>query len=188
MFFTQDLHVAGCKEWQMAESAMLSVKRHLWYLAEDTVVFALFDPDLAEAEKKEMAEALLQVPHPAAPLALGKPIMPDHILTGAAAPGLASFIGVRSWKLWELLGLREAWLQLPVAYWAPCEDYIFGEKFVHGLKVVNDGAERCIKSISDYAAATRDSNYREDILVIGNSHREIYQTLRKAALADLNAM
>jgi hypothetical protein len=59
--------------------------------------------------------------------------------------------------------------------------------FVLGLKVVNDGAERCIRSITDYATATRDSVYREDILLIGNSHREVFQDLRRAALAGLNA-
>ena len=54
------------------------------------------------------------------------------------------------------------------------------------IEVVNDGDERCIKSITDYANATKDSIYREDILVIGNSHREVFQDLRRAALAGID--
>jgi hypothetical protein len=63
------------------------------------------------------------------------------------------------------------------------EDYQVAKTFMLGLKAVNDGAERCIQSITDYATATRDSVYREDILLIGNSHCEVFQDLRRAALA-----
>ena len=65
-------------------------------------------------------------------------------------------------------------------------DYQAAKAFVEGLTVVNDATERCVKSITDYAIATRDSVYREDILLIGNSHRGVFQDLRRAALAGLN--
>ena len=54
------------------------------------------------------------------------------------------------------------------------------------LTVVNDGAERCVRAITDFAQATGDSIYQEDILLIGNSHQEVFQDLQKAALARLN--
>ena len=46
---------------------------------------------------------------------------------------------------------------------------MFAEQFVWGLTVVNDGAERCVCAITDFAQATGDSIYQEDILLIGNS-------------------
>ena len=52
--------------------------------------------------------------------------------------------------------------------------------------MVNEGAERCVCAITDFAQATGDSIYQEDILLIGNSHREVFQDLEKAALARLN--
>ena len=52
--------------------------------------------------------------------------------------------------------------------------------------MVNEGAERCVRAITDFAQATGDSIYQEDILLIGNSHREVFQDLEKAALARLN--
>ncbi len=78
------------------------------------------------------------------------------------------------------------WLRLPVHRWVTDNDFILARQFVKGLSVVNDAAEWCIRSITDYAEAARDSVYREDIILTGNSHREIFQDLRKAALARIN--
>ena len=63
---------------------MDSVLRHLWYLAKDTVVFALFDSGAQDEERQEMAENLLQVPYPRNLLRLGKPVMKHDVITGAA--------------------------------------------------------------------------------------------------------
>ena len=70
--------------------------------------------------------------------------------------------------------------------WSRSNDYNAAEQFVQGLTVVNDGAERCVCTITDFAQATGDSIYQEDILLIGNSHQEVFQDLQKAALARLN--
>ena len=85
---------------------MNSVMRHLWYLAPDTVVFCLFDPETSDVEKREVARAIVCTSHPAT-IQLGKPHMPVLMPTN---PSLASFVGTDSWKLWELLGVGHAWL------------------------------------------------------------------------------
>ena len=161
---------------------MQSVLRHTWYLAPDTVVFAMFDANTSNAEKEGIARAILQTPRPAR-IPLGKPRMPDQI---GGNPRLATFVGSASWKIFDLLGVGYAWLQQRAHLWPANNDYNTAKDFVHGLTVVNDGAECCIRSITDFAAATRDSIYREDILLVGNSHREVFQDLRKAALARIN--
>ena len=85
---------------------MDSVMRHLWYLAPDTVVFCLFDPEISDVEKREVARAIVCTPCPAT-IQLGKPHM---LVLMPANPSLASFLGTDSWKLWELLGVGHAWL------------------------------------------------------------------------------
>ena len=161
---------------------MASVMRHLWYLAPDTVVFFLFDPETSDVEKREVARAIVCTPRPAT-IQLGKPHMPVLMPTN---PSLASFVGTDSWKLWELLGVGYAWLWQPVHWWSRANDYNVAEQFVWGLTVINDGAERCVCTITDFAQVTGDSIYQEDILLIGNSHQEVFQDLQKAALARLN--
>ena len=64
--------------------------------------------------------------------------------------------------------------------WSRSNDYNVAEQFVWGLTVVNDGAERCVCTITDFAQATGDSIYQENILLIGNAHQEVFQDLQKA--------
>ena len=71
-------------------------------------------------------------------------------------------------------------------WWSRSNDYNVAEQFVRGITVVNDGAESCVHAITDFAQATGDSIYQEDILLIGNSHQEVFQDLQKVALARLN--
>ena len=110
--------------------------KHLWYLAPDTVVFCLFDPETSDVEKREVARAIVCTPPPAT-IQLGKPHMPVIM---PANHSLASFVGTDSWKLWELLGVGHAWLLQPVNWWSRSNDYNVAEQFVWGLTVVNDGA------------------------------------------------
>ena len=55
-------------------------------------------------------------------------------------------------------------------------------KILGDIKVVNDLAERCVKDVQTYADLAKDSEYREDILVIASDHRGVLQDLRKQAL------
>ena len=60
-----------------------------------------------------------------------------------------------------------------------------------GNKACKEGKQtqlgpRCVCAITDFALATSDSIYQEDILLIENSHQEVFQDLQKAALARLN--
>lgn len=45
---------------------------------------------------------------------------------------------------------------------------------------------RCIKKVTDYRNAARDSQYREDILVVVGDHRGVLQDLRRAAQRRIN--
>ncbi len=60
------------------------------------------------------------------------------------------------------------------------------DTFLRDLSAVNDGAESCVKAISEYANLTHDSAYREDIFVIVHSHWDALQELRMDALANVN--
>ena len=42
---------------------------------------------------------------------------------------------------------------------------------ISSLSVVNDTAGRGVKDVQDYANASRDGNYREQIVLVSNSYR-----------------
>ena len=78
-----------------------------------------------------------------------------------------------------------AWLTLPVHTWEQNHEYLRLQSFLSDLEVVNDAAERCIKDIQDYRNVANDSIHREEVLLVVNDHRDVFQDLRRQALANL---
>lgn len=166
------------RQTRMIESVQDSVKNHLWYLTEELVVFGLFDNKLEIAERKNMAKKILFFPKEKT-YKPGKPKFP--VMT--TNPKLEEFIGPRSWLLFNILNAKGLWLNNNVSEWDEDAEYSRMKKCLNELKVVNDLAERCIKDIQEYADLARDSQYREDILIVATDHRSIFQDLRKNSLA-----
>ena len=80
-------------------------------------------------------------------------------------------VGPNSWLLFNLLDDDGAWLALPPDQWERSLSYQRMSKFVQYLAVVNDAAERGVKDVQDYANAAGDGSYREQIVLVANSHR-----------------
>lgn len=177
------LHAVGSKQQVLTTAAMESVKRHLWYLTQECVVFCLFDDELPEAERRQVADVLLQHPVPLQ-FATGKPVAPNNNLM-TPNPLLSTFVGPRSWLLFERTHASSQWLQTPVADWPLSADFRLLQGLVEGLEVVNDGAERSIKDVTEYADITQDGLMRDDYIVVANSYRDVFHSLRRDALRQL---
>ncbi len=109
----------------------------------------------------------------------GKPVLPS------VHRPLHALVGQRSWLVFHFLHAGTDWLQQPVHQWENDAEYVRIGSFIQDLSVVNDVAERCIKDITEYAEMARDSAHREKILLVVNDHREVFQDLRRDALAQL---
>ena len=174
-----------CFRVNMAQSCMIeavqdSVKNHLWYLTQELVIFGLFDDGLDNAERKAMAAQLMRFPN-TGNFEPGKPVFPTELMV--QNPRLDTFVGPRSWLLFHILNANGVWLQRDVDEWDSDVEYTRMHACLRDLKVVNDLAERCIKDIQEYADLAKDSQYREDILIVATDHRGVFQDLRKRALA-----
>ena len=167
----------------MINAIQESIRNHLWYLTGELVVLALFDDELSQIERQEMASKLLTYPRTIA-IPPGKPLFPVDMMTGNVAPGLRAFVNEKSWLLFNILGTNGPWLMADVTQWKEDNEYVFMFNCVRDLKVTNDCAERCIKDITEYANAAKDSKYREDILMVATDHRGVLQDLRKDALQN----
>ena len=143
------------------------------------MVFGLFDYNLADEERRAMGSKLLASPRPLH-FKPGKPLFPLDKMS--PHPSLHSFIGKRSWLIFEKLNAVGDWLQLEVNDWSKDDEYQRMRSYLSDLKVVNDLAERCIKDIQEYADLAKDSVYREAILLVASDHRGVLQDLRKQAL------
>ena len=177
------LHAIGSKQQILTSAAKESLKRHLWYLTQECIIFSLFDDELADAERRQVADHLLV--HPRPPMfATGKPHAPNHNLL-TPNPQLSSFVGPRSWLLFDLTNVGSQWLQRPVAEWPLEADYRQLLGLIRELEVVNDGAERAIKDVTEYAHITQDGIMRDDYIVVANCHRDVFHSLKRDALRQL---
>lgn len=142
-----------------------SIKRHIWYLKEQLVVLALFDPILSYDIKNEMATVLQATPRPDA-FQPGKPVFPACRLEV-----LDTLVGPQSWLLFHLLEVNGDWLALPAGQWGGNPGYIQMASIVANIAVVNDAAERGVKHVQDYADDAMDDVNRGHIILVSNSHR-----------------
>ena len=146
----EEQYADGSKQRKIAQSAKKSVRRHLWYLTEQLVVFSLFDEEVSDAERQSMATNLDQTPRPQAH-GLEKLKTPGNILNNPNAV-LSDFIGPGSWLLYDLLQRGSDWLTLPVIEWVDNDDFTFMKDTLKDLKVVNDAAGAGLSALRRYSS------------------------------------
>ncbi len=164
------------QEWPGARAVATEVKesilRHLWYMTEECVAFTLFDEELPDSTRQQIAREISRTPRPQQ-FPPGKPVFPKYRVEQATHGELTldSLVGPNSWLLFELLQTDGAWLGLPPRQWSANQDYAAASSIIHHLQVVNDGAERAIKDIQEYSDSARDGGHRGDIVLVSSSHR-----------------
>ncbi len=87
-----------------------------------------------------------------------------------------------------MLNAGTDWLHQQVRHWTNDREYVKVGEFLKDPNVCNDCAECCIKDITEYADAAQDSAHCENILIVANDHRDVFQELRKDALARMNVI
>ena len=90
---------------ELADTALNVLRRHLWYLTEEVVVFSLFSNKLSSDEKSRIAAKLLTFPVPDH-IESGKPEFPDLL----ERTQFADLIGPKSWFLFLKLKVGYGWL------------------------------------------------------------------------------
>ena len=131
---------------ELAESALDTFNRHLWYLAPQTVLFALFSNRVSEDQKSRMASRLLTLDRKESPT-LGVPKFP--VLT--AETELCDLITEESWDFFDVVNSDPLpWLTKRVCEWESYADYNKVKTFVSTVKVVNNCAERAVALVTDY--------------------------------------
>lgn len=156
----------------LAEEVKKSVLRHLWYLTEPMITLALFDMKLSNDVRGRIARKLNDTRRPAN-FPPGKPSFPTNRLRQSrnGEVKLEALVGPKSWLLFDLLGANDDWLALNPDEWDADLDYTGMSAIVKQLEVVNDGAERSIKDIQEYADSAKDSQQRGEIILVSSSHR-----------------
>ena len=164
---------------KLADSALATLNRHLWYLAPQTVLFALFSDKVSEDTKSRMAARLLTLDRPDTP-SLGLPKFP--VIT--ATSELWDLVTEASWEFFDVVKSDPLpWLTKSVSEWEAHSDYQMVKAFVSTVKVVNDSCERAIALAKDYySILTTDSRVRRMICQVVERDRREFPGISKASL------
>jgi hypothetical protein len=157
---------------EAAKETIKSISRHLSYLTEELVVFSLFDDLLNYAEKTMIGKRLYHIDRPRNILP-NKPKFPAIVWRDDEKPLLSSFVGSKSWLLFNLLKLegKQEWLNIPSEHWHNFEDFKKAKHFVDSFLCTNDSAERGIKLITDYKDSCFGIEEREYLAQVVEKHR-----------------
>ena len=147
---------------QLADEALVLLRRHCWYLTPEVVVFSLFSGKVSNDEKSRLASRLLtldsRIPKSEK---LEKPKFPDI----TEKTKLVDLISSQSYRFFRILGLDFPWLAMDPVKWEEEETYVMAKEFVTTVKVTNDIAERGVKLAKDYATLlTKDDSIRDELL------------------------
>jgi len=128
-----------------ATSKMLG--RHLWYLSEELVGLAIFDPR-ASLKKKRLMLAAMEDPAPDHP-----PKRPEvNSAAFLSTLGLEQFCTKNTKRLFSTLGLSQisTFLAMDPSEWDEEETLQEALRIINGLAVVNDRAERDVALIQEF--------------------------------------
>ena len=133
------------------------MSNHLWYTAQEFVVFALVSDLVTNDDKKALASAISLQP--------GGQCKPGRVEMPLLVPGctLASHVGPQSVHFFEVLGINRTFLDEPISDWPNLPTYQKFCKFVKNLPLTNDHTERMIKRTSNYAnfGPTKESEFQD---------------------------
>ena len=164
---------------ELAESALATLNRHLWYLAPQTVPFALFSNKVSEDDKSRMASRLLTLDRPET-TTLGIPKFP----VVSAGTELWDLVTEESWTFFDIVKSDPLpWLTKRVSEWESCEDYKKVKAFVSTVKVVNDSCERAVALATDFCKVlTKDTRVRKLIFQVVEHNRKEFPDSSKKTL------
>ena len=162
----------------LAKEALKVLGRHLWYLTEIIVLFALFSSKVDDDMKSRIAAKLVSLT-PDDNIQLGLPTYPD--LTPATE--LSDLVTGKSWQFFTITGTGFEWLTKPVTEWESDGEFVKARNFVLHVKTVNDTAERAVKLASEYVnILTKDSKTRQKIIQVVEKARKERPDNRKSTL------
>ncbi len=163
---------------ELADSALETLSRHRWYLAEHVVPFALFSDNVTDEEKAKIAEKLLALERDSVP-SLGLPEFPEV----TESTELCDLVTPKTWQFFDIVKSDPSWLTKRVGDWEFDEDYNEVKFFVSTVKVVNDSCERAVAMATEYGnILTKDSMMRRKIIQIVEHNRKLFPDCNKKTL------
>ena len=92
---------------------------------------------------------------------------------------MENFVGVDSWKFFDLMKVDSSFLELPVRTWCDNAEYLRAKDVVDHLCVVNDAGERGVKLSQDFLSTTTTEDKYANVLQVVEDCRKRAPNLRE---------
>ena len=119
------------------------LSNHLWYLSESLVGLAFYDSEVSPSTKRKMVKAMKE--KPLVPSQKKKASVP---IKSFSAKSLEDFVTEKTSCLFRMMDLPDSFLEVDPELWADRDDFRQTVKVIHGMKLVNDHAERGVDPYS----------------------------------------
>lgn len=165
----------------VSKAIINKMSKHLWYLSEELIGLAFYDPNVSINEKKKMVENLRcqQSNHMnriivhATPADVGK----------YSNKNLSDFVTTETSRFFDRFCLSTEFMEFDPSSWETREDYLQGRSFCQGLNVVNDSAERGVKLMSDFnQILVKKEEEKQYLLQVVEQYRRKYPSSAKSVL------
>lgn len=162
-----------------ATEVLEKISRHLWYLAPEFVIFALFDGEVSHDEKRNMVKNLDR----------DKPIVrlinshETKDINSVLYKNLSDFVSKDSMFVFELFNLPSDFLNVDVSLWESNAKFKECYETLSKINVVNDGAERAVRIAIEYnGRITKNEQQLQYLLVGSDIYKKKFPDCRKSTL------
>ena len=163
----QDLSTSRRVNRGVSDAYIPVLQRHTWYITEDSIPIALFNPDLDSEAADLLAEKIGELPP--TPVQIRKPVLPQ--ITPSSE--LSIFVGPRSILLFSLLKIDHTFLL--TEDWRETPQYTQMETVISSLYLVNDSSERALAMATTFSGKiTRDEDSFQNLMLVVEAHRKKY--------------
>jgi len=168
----------------VGKAALTKLQGHLWYLSEELVALALFDPLVTVEEKRQILTSLHTTVGDESPAK--RPKLPSQDVSGLQLQDMAS---TNTRRFFQKLRLEDGFLDADPTTWLQREDFRTAAAFVQGIAVINDNAERGVALIQEYnRMLTQDDEQLQFLLqVVSRHHTEFLDSRKKTVAAGVAA-
>ena len=159
----------------VAKAGLTKLQRHLWYLSEELVTLALFDPLVTVEENKQILTSLHTKVGDESPAKC--PTLSSQAISGLQLQDMAS---TNTRCFFQKLGLQDGFLDADPVTWLELEDFQTVAAFMQGIAVINDHAERGVALIQEYnRSLTQDEEQLQFLLQVVSHHRAQFPDSKK---------
>lgn len=177
-FIKDAISYAGIDE-RVSKAVLEKMSNHVWYLLEETIGFAFFDPTISIEEKRKMVENL-KLPSRQSDREISL-----KAIRSFKSKNLSDFVTEATLRFFDRFSISTDFLSDDPSTWTTNEEYLDGSSFCRGLNVVNDLAERGVKLMTDFNnILTNDEETKQYLLQVVENYRREYPTFRKCDLLN----